>query len=172
MLAAGAWWPYATTRVYDEVETFARASRFGGSVTLERPGVHTLWVEGPCLTCHDNNPSEYRRAATLSLTGPDGRSVPVSAAPPRLYNTARREGRALWVFDARTAGDYRISLNFDTSGDWDNTPPSNFAVGPGVGLSVGIVRPMTAFVLAGTGSAALIIVVTAVRRRRYFGATQ
>jgi hypothetical protein len=167
-LAAAAWWAYSTSRVYDAVEEFVRTAPFGGPVVLAEPGTHTIWIEGDCLSCHDNEPEEYREAATVSVTDAAGGPVRLRAAPARVFNTARREGRSLWLFDADEPGAYRIALDFDTSGDWDNRPPANIAIGRGTGLPVGIVRPMTLFAGGGVGLGAAIAVVVGVRRRRFY----
>ena len=168
LLAALAWWPYATTRVFDAVERFERAGPFGGAVELTETGTHTFWVEGTCLSCHDNMPSEYRSAATVAVVDPEGRELEVRPAPARVYNTARREGRSLWLFDVRTPGVHRLSLDFDTSGDWDNTPPGNVAVSQGIGLPVGIVRPMFQLAIGGVVIGAAIALTTYLRRRRHY----
>lgn len=168
LLAAVAWWPYATTRIFDAVEEFERAGPFGGPVELSQPGTYTFWIEGNCLSCHDNLPSEYREAATVAVVSPEGQEIELRDAAPRLYNTARREGRALWLFDVRTPGTYRVSLAFDTSGDWDNTPPGNVAISKGNGLPVGIVRPMFLFAFGGLLAGVAISTTTFLRRRRYF----
>ena len=167
-LAAGAWWPYATTRIFDAVEAFERTGPFGGPVELTETGTHTFWVEGTCLSCHGNLPSEYRAAATVAVVDPGGRELELRPAPARVFNTARREGRSLWLFEVTTPGVHRLSLAFDTSGDWDNRPPGNVAISQGTGLPVGIVRPMVLFVLAGVGSAAAVALTTFLRRRRYY----
>ncbi len=169
LLAAGAWWPYSSSRVFDAVEAFTRAGPSGGQVQLAAAGTHTLWIEGACMSCHDNNPSEYRRAAEVAVVSEAGKPLSLRAAPPRIFNTARREGRAIWLFDAPTAGAYRIELDFDTSGDWDNVVPSNIALSAGSGLPVGIVRPMVGFAGGGAVVAAAVAVVTAVRRRQFYG---
>lgn len=171
LVAAGAWWPYATTRVFDEVEAFTRLGPSGGAVALASTGVHTIWVEGACLSCHDNNSQEYRKAARVSLVAPDRRPVPLRPAPARVFNTARREGRSIWLFDARKVGRYELSVDFDTSGDWDNVVPSSVAVSRGIALPTHIARTMAE--LAGTGLAAAlsIAVLTALARHRYY-ATQ
>jgi hypothetical protein len=169
LLAALAWWPYATTRIFDAVEGFERTGPFGGPIELDETGTHTFWIEGTCLSCHQNLPAEYRGAATVSVIAPDGSDVTLRPAPARVFNTARREGRSLWLFDVETPGVHRLSLAFDTSADdWDNTAPSNVAISPGNGLPVQIVRPM--FVLGGGGvlTGIAIAVVTALRRRRYY----
>jgi hypothetical protein len=168
LVAAVAWWPYATTRIFDAVEAFERTGPYGGPVELAEPGTYTFWVEGTCLSCHDNLPSEYRNAATVAVVSPEGQEIELRDAAPRLYNTARREGRALWLFDITTPGTYRISLAFDTSGDWDNTPPGNVAISHGNGLPVGIVRPMALFAGGGILAGLALAVVTFLRRRRYF----
>jgi hypothetical protein len=168
LVAAIAWWPYATTRIFDAVERFQRTGPFGGPVQLDETGTHTFWIEGTCLSCHGNLASEYRAAATVALIGPDGQDVPLRPAPTRLYNTARREGRALWLFDVTSPGTHRLSLAFDTNGDWDNTPPGNIAISKGVGLPVGIVRPMVGFAGGGALAALAISLTTYVRRKRYY----
>jgi hypothetical protein len=171
MAAAVAWWPYSTSRVYDAVEAFTRTAPFGGKVALPEAGTHTFWIEGTCLSCHDNSPQEYRAAATVSVTDPAGRALRLRPAPNRVFNTARREGRSLWLFDAPTAGVYAIALDFDTDGkDWDNTPPDDIAIGRGAGLPVGIVRPMAMFAGGGIAAAAVVGGITWWRRRRYFDA--
>ena len=167
-LAAGAWWPYATTRVFDAVEAFERAGPFGGPIELTETGTHTFWIEGTCLSCHDNLPSEYRSAATVAVIDPAGRDLELRPAGARVYNTARREGRSLWLFDVRTPGTHRLSLAFDTTGDWDNTPPGNVAISHGNGLPVGIVRPMFELIIGGVVAGAAVATVTYTRRRRYF----
>ena len=169
LVAAGAWWPYATTRIFDAVEDFERTGPFGGPIDLAETGTHTFWIEGTCLSCHQNLASEYREAATVSVVAPDGRDVVLRPAPARVFNTARREGRSLWLFDVETPGVHRLSLAFDTSGDdWDNTPPANVAISAGNGLPVGIVRPMVVFAGGGIAGGLAIAVVTALRRRRYY----
>ena len=169
LLAAGAWWFYATSRVYDEVEGFHRLPPFGGKVAIDETGTHTLWVEGSCLSCRANDPSEYRAAATVEVTDPDGEPVTLRDAPERLYNTSRREGRSLWTFDVAEPGTYTVAFDLDTTKtEWDNVVPDNLAIGEGRGLAVGIVRPMVVFALAGTAAAVGITAVTAVRRRRYY----
>jgi hypothetical protein len=167
--AAIAWWPYSTSRVFDAVEAFSRTAPFGGKVQLDEPGTHTFWIEGTCLSCHDNEPDEYRAAATVRVVAPDGRELRLRPGDDRVFNTARREGRALWLFDAPAAGTYEISLDFDTDGDdWDNARPENIAISKGAGLPVGIVRPMA--LLAGGGAAAGVVLALFVswQRRRYF----
>lgn len=171
LAAAIAWWPYSTSRVYDAVEGFTRAPAYGGTVRLGAAGTHTFWIEGTCLSCHDNEPEQYRDAATVRVEAPGGRVLRLRPAPSRVFNTARREGRALWLFDAPTAGSYKISLAFDTDGEeWDNTPPDNIAIGRGKGLPVGIVRPMALFAAGGTAAALALAGITWWRRRRYFDA--
>jgi hypothetical protein len=167
-LAAAAWWPYATTRIFDAVERFDRTGPFGGPIDLEETGTHTFWIEGQCLSCHDNLPSEYRAAATVAVIGPDGRDVELRPAPARVYNTARREGRSLWLFDVRSPGIHRLSLAFDTGGEWDNVPPGNVAISKGVGLPVGIVRPMALFAGGGVVAGLGIALLTYLRRKRYY----
>ena len=167
-LAAGAWWPYATTRIFDAVEAFERTGPFGGPVELTETGTHTFWVEGTCLSCHGNLPGEYRKAATVAVVAPDGRELELRPAPARVFNTARREGRSLWLFEVTTPGVHRLSLAFDTSGDWDNRPPGNVAISHGTGLPVGIVRPMFLLIFAGVASAAAVALTTFLRRRRYY----
>ena len=167
--AAAAWWPYSTSRVYDAVEDFTRAAPFGGRVELRAAGTHTFWIEGTCLSCHDNEPSEYRAAATVRVEDPDGRALRLRPADDRVFNTARREGRALWLFDAPAPGPYAISLDFDTDGEtWDNTSPANIAISRGSGLPVGIVRPMALFAGGGAVAAGAVAGFVAWRRRRYF----
>ncbi|HVF33631.1 MAG TPA: hypothetical protein VM933_11400 [Acidimicrobiales bacterium] len=169
LVAAATWWPYATTRVFDAVEAFERTGPYGGPVELTTTGTHTFWIEGPCLSCHDNLPGEYREVATASVLAPDGRELALRPAPARVFNTARREGRSLWLFDVRTPGVHRLSLALDTGGeDWENTAPANVAVGAGNGLPVGIVRPMAALGAGGIVGGGVLAVVTAVRRRRYY----
>lgn len=168
LLAAGAWWPYATTRIYDAVEAFERAGPYGGPVELTETGTHTFWIEGACLSCHGNLPSEYRAVATVSVVAPDGRELALRPAPARVFNTARREGRSLWLFEVTTPGVHRLSLDLDTSGDWDNRAPGNLAVSPGRGLPVGVVRPMFLLVLTGGGAAAIVAGATFLLRRRHF----
>jgi hypothetical protein len=167
-VAAAAWWSYSTTRVYDAVEEFVRTAPFGGPVVLAERGTHTFWIEGECLSCHDNEPAEYREAATVSVTGPDGERLRLRPAPARVFNTARREGRSLWLFDVRAPGPHRIALDFDTSGDWDNRLPGNIAVSRGSGLPISIVRPMFLFAGGGIGLGAAIAGFVGVRRRRHF----
>lgn len=167
--AAVAWWPYSTSRVYDAVETFTRTAPFGGSVQLTESGTHTFWIEGTCLSCHDNEPDEYRAAATVRVRAPDGRRLRLRPGDDRVFNTARREGRALWLFDAPAPGTYEISLDFDTDDEaWDNRSPENIAISRGTGLPVGIVRPMAMFAGGGILGAAAIAGVVSWRRRRYF----
>lgn len=168
LVAAAAWWPVATTRVFDAVEAFERTGPFGGAVELRTSGTHTFWVEGSCLTCHQNDPGTYRAAATVAVVDPRGRRLELRPAPARLYNTARREGRALWLFDVVAPGPHQVSLDFDTSGDWESTRPANVAVGRGEGLPVGIVGPMASMSLAGAAAGAALTAVTAVRRRRHY----
>lgn len=167
-VAAAGWWPYATTRVFDAVEAFERTGPFGGPIDLTRRGTHTFWIEGTCLSCHDNMPSEYREAATVEIIDPAGRDLPLRPAPARVFNTARREGRSLWLFDVKAPGTHRLSLDFDTTGDWDNVPPANVAISAGNGLPVGIVRPMFRFAIGGVLVALAIAGVTYARRRRYY----
>lgn len=171
LLAAAAWWPYATTRIFDAVETFERTGPFGGVVELPSPGPHTFWIEGACLSCHDNEPSEYRAAATVVVLGPTGSPVRLRPAPSRVFNTARREGRSLWRFDVERTGPHRITFDLDTGGDWDNQPPGNLAIGRGDGLPVGVVRPMTTFAVGGIAAGAAVAAVTAARRRRHYART-
>jgi hypothetical protein len=172
LAAAAAWWPYATTRQFDAVEQFVRTSYIGGTVAIRHAGVHTFWIEGDCLSCHDNNASEYRAVAKVSVVDPDGRPVRLRAPGSEwTFNTAKREGRALWVFDAPKPGPYKVRFDLDidlTNKDWDNVPPQNLAFGEGVGLPVRIVRPMV--VLGGGGIVLALGVagVTATRRRRYY----
>lgn len=168
LVAAGAWWPYATTRVFDAVETFERTGPFGGAIELDEVGTHTFWIEGPCLSCHDNQPSEYRTAATVAVIDPVGRDLELRPAAARFYNTARREGRSLWLFDVRTPGTHTLSLDFDRTGDWDNTPPGNVAISSGNGLPVEIVRPMFELIIGGALAGAVVATVTYTRRRRYY----
>ena len=169
VLAAVAWWPYSTSRVYDAVEGFARTAPYGGEVELAAAGTHTFWIEGTCLSCHDNEPDEYRAAATVRVEGPDGRPVRLRPGDDRVFNTARREGRALWLFDAPRPGTYTIALSFDTAGDtWDNTAPENIAISKGRGLPVGIVRPMAYFAGGGVVAALAVVAYVSWRRRRYF----
>ena len=169
--SAVAWWPYSTNRVFDAVESFSRTAPFGGEVELTEAGTHTFWIEGTCLSCHDNEPSEYRAAATVRVEDPSGRPLRLRPGDDRVFNTARREGRALWLFDAPAPGAYSVSLDFDTDGEtWDNTPPENIAISKGRGLPVGIVRPMALFAGAGAlaaGGSALFI---HWRRRTYWDA--
>ena len=169
VVAAVAWWPYSTSRVYDAVEGFTRLPPFGGSVEIDEPGIHTFWIEGTCLSCHDNEPDEYRAAATVRVEAPDGEAVALRPGDDRVFNTARREGRALWLFDAPSAGAYEVSLAFDTDGEtWDNTSPENIAISKGRGLPVGIVRPMVLFAGGGALAAVVVALVVAWRRRQYF----
>jgi hypothetical protein len=169
LLAAVAWWPYATNRVFDAVEGFVRTAPFGGRVELASPGTHTFWIEGTCMSCHDNDPSEYRAVATVRVEDPEGRPIPLRPAPARVYNTSRREGRSLWLFDVTTPGPHRVSLDLETSGEeWDNVLPDDIAIGSGRGLPVGIVRPMALFAMTGIVAGGQIAAVTVVRRRRYF----
>ena len=171
LVAAVAWWPYSTNRVFDAVEGFSRIAPFGGEVELTSRGTHTFWIEGTCLSCHDNEPAEYRAAADVEVRDPDGRPVPLRPGDDRVFNTARREGRALWLFDAPMPGTYTVSLAFDTDGEtWDNTTPENIAISEGRGLPVGIVRPMAWFAGGGAGAAAAVALFVAWRRRRYFDA--
>ena len=170
LAAAVAWWPYATNRVYDAVEDFERMAPFGGQVQLT-PGTHTFWIEGACLSCHDNEPAEYRAAADVEVRDPDGRPLELRPSDDRVFNTSRREGRSLWRFDAPAAGTYTVALDFDTGSDeWDNTSPDNIAISEGSGLPVGIVRPMA--LLAGGGALAggAVALFVAWRRRRYWKA--
>jgi len=88
-----------------------------------------------------------------------------------VFNTARREGRSIWLFDAPSAGPHVIDLDFDTGGNWDNTLPSNIAVSAGDGLSVAVARPMALMAGAGVAAGATLAGVTAIRRRRYYAAT-
>jgi hypothetical protein len=170
LLAAIAWWFYATNRVYEAVEGFQRLAPFGGDVVIEETGTHTFWVEGACLSCHDNAPSEYRAASTVAIVGPDGQRLAVRPAPARVYNTARREGRSLWLFDVTERGKHHIDFDLDTDTEgWDNTVPDNIAVGEGNGLPVGIIRPMAVMAGVSIGLAVVIAGVTMVRRRRYYG---
>jgi hypothetical protein len=168
IVASLAWWPYATTRIFDAVEAFERTGPFGGPVQLDETGTYTFWIEGSCLSCHGNLASEYRAAATVALIGPDGKDVALRPAPARLYNTARREGRALWLFEVTSPGTHRLSLAFDTAGDWDNTPPGNIAISKGVGLPVGIVRPMVILALGGALAGGAVALVTYLRRKQYY----
>lgn len=169
VVAAIAWWPYSTSRVYDAVEGFTRTAPFGGELQLASSGTHTFWIEGTCLSCHDNEPDEYRAAATVRVEAPDGRRVPLRPGDDRVFNTARREGRALWLFEANSPGTYSISLDFDTDGEtWDNTAPDNIAISKGRGLPVGIVRPMALFVGGGVAAASAVALFVARSRRRYF----
>ena len=168
LVLAGAWWPYATTRIFDAVEEFERTGPFGGPIELRQTGTHTFWIEGTCLSCHDNLPSEYRAAATVAVLDPDGREVELRPAPARVFNTARREGRSLWLFEVETPGIHRMSLSFDTGGDWDNVPPGNVAISHGNGLPVQVVRPMVVLAVGGALSGAILAAVTYRRRRRYY----
>ncbi len=171
LVAAGAWWPYATTRIFDAVEAFDRLGPFGGEVALREAGTHTFWIEGTCLSCHDNDPAEYRAVATVAVNAPQGTALRLRPAPARVFNTARREGRSLWLFDAPRPGRYRVSLDFDTSGNWDNNPAQNIAISDGIGLPVRVVRPMFLLALGGIGLGAAISAVTWSRRRRYYART-
>ena len=169
VLAAVAWWPYSTNRVYDAVEDFTRAAPFGGNVELEEAGTHTFWIEGTCLSCHDNEPEEYRAAATVRVESPDGEALRLRPGDGRVFNTSGREGRALWLFDAPSPGTYKVSLAFDTDGEtWDNTSPDNIAISKGEGLPVGIVRPMALFAGGGVLAACAVAGFVAWRRKRYF----
>ena len=168
LLAALAWWFFATDRIYRAVEDFHRLPPFGGDVVLDG-GTHTLWVEGACLSCHDNAPSEYRAAATVAVVGPDGQRLRLRTAPARVYNTARREGRSLWAFDVEQPGKHHVDFSLDTNSEgWDNAVPDDVAIGDGSGLPLGIVRPMVLIAGLGIGLAIVIAVVTMVRRRRYY----
>jgi hypothetical protein len=171
LVAAVAWWPYATSRVYDAVEGFRRTAPFGGTVELDRAGTHTFWIEGTCLSCVGNAPGEYRAVATVEVRSPEGRALRLRPSEDRVFNTSGREGRALWRFDAPSPGPYEISLDFDTDGeDWDNTSPANIAISEGSGLPVGIIRPMALFAGGGAVAAALVAGFVAWRRKRYFDA--
>jgi hypothetical protein len=169
LLAGAAWWFYATDRVFSAVESFQRLPPFGGDVVLQDTGPHTFWVEGACLSCHDNDPAEYRAVATVSIVGPDGTRLALHPARARVYNTAKREGRSLWRFDVARAGKHHVEFDLDTNAEgWNNVVPQNIAIGDGDGLPVGIVRPMAGFAGLGIGLGALIALVTLVRRRRYY----
>ena len=168
IVAAVAWWPYSTSRVYDAVEEFRRTAPFGGEVELEA-GTHTFWVEGACLSCQGNSPAEYRAAAAVEVTAPDGEAVQLRPSEDRVFNTSRREGRALWHFDAPVAGPYAISLAFDTDGEeWDNALPDNIAISEGAGLPVGIVRPMALLAGGGAAAAGAVALFVSWQRRRYW----
>lgn len=141
---------------------------FGGALRLERPGVHTVWIEGDCLSCVGNSAAEYRDAATVSVVGPRGTELPLTPAPDRLYNTGGTEGRALWTFVAPAAGEHRITLGFDTSGEWDNRLPARIAVGPGEGLPARIAAPTAWLSAVGVASAVAWALVWRTRRERWF----
>ncbi|HEX2851206.1 MAG TPA: hypothetical protein VHN98_11655 [Acidimicrobiales bacterium] len=171
LLAALAWWPWAVTRIFYATDAFVRTrGMFGGRVELSHPGAHTLWIEGDCISCVGNEPREYRKVATVSITGPDGGALRVRPIGANWeYNTGGREGRALYVFDAPRPGAYVIRFDLDTSGrNWHSRLPSNLAVGRGVGLPVRIVRPMAALAGGGITAALLLTLLTYERRRRYF----
>lgn len=169
VLAAGGWWVHATTEVQEAVNDFSRTrSAFGGVVELVRPGTHTFWIEGDCLSCVGNGPEEYRQAATVAVTGPDGKPVTLEPAADRLYNTGGNEGRALWTFEATDAGPHRITLGFDTSGTWDNRLPGRIAVGEGDGLPARIAAPMGWIVGAAIAGAVAWALGWRWRRERWF----
>lgn len=145
-------------------------SPFGGTVVLERAGIHTFWVEGDCLSCVGNSAEEYRSAATVAVLGPGGDPLVLSPASDRLYNTGGAEGRALWTFVAPAPGEHRISLGFDTTGDWDNRPPARIAIGPGDGLPARIAAPMGWMAGTGVALAAGWAMAWRARRERWFRA--
>ena len=169
IVAAFAWWGYASTRVHDTVYGFAHTSPFGGRVELPG-GQHTLWLEGDCLSCHDNSPDEYREVATIDIRDPNGDPVAVRPADDGwLYNTGSREGRALYVFDVTEPGAHSVRFALDTSAvEWDNAMPARLAFGRGAGLPVAIVRPIVGLAGAGILVAVGLTAVTMVRRRRFF----
>jgi hypothetical protein len=104
----------------------------------------------------------------VAVVGPDGQPISLRPAPARVFNTARREGRSLWLFEAPAPGTYRITFDLDTSEGWESTLPGNLAISRGVGLPIGIVRPMAAFALGGLAAGALVAGVTWWRRRRFY----
>ncbi|CAA9249436.1 MAG: hypothetical protein AVDCRST_MAG50-2516 [uncultured Acidimicrobiales bacterium] len=170
LLLGGAWWMYALVQIHNTVKEFER-TRFSsmGDVTLDAPGRHTIWFEGSRLSEKGNEPSEYRQFSKLTLTGPDGQPVAFEPAKQeRVYNTTAREGRAIWTFDAPSAGTYALRIEFDFSNGWNNIPARNLAVGRGEGLPVRVVRPIALIMGTCFAAAALLAWSTMRRRERTF----
>jgi len=166
VVLGGAWWMYALVRIHDTVQDFER-TRFSsiGEVALDAPGRHTIWFEGSRLSSKGNEPAEYRQFSKLTLTDPSGQPVPYEpVAQDWTYNTTVREGRAIWTFDAPSAGKYAIRIEFDFMNGWNNIPARNLAFGKGEGLPVRVVRPIV-LILATTSGAAAALAWTTVRRR-------
>lgn len=165
VLAALAWWPYAAVRVHDAVYAFDRINAGGGSIELDR-GTYTLWLEGSCMSCAGNEPREYREVATLEIDPP----VEVEAAGRGwVYNTGAREGRGVYVLEVPESGTYGVRFRLDTATiEWDNASPALLAFGPGEGLPVSVVRPMVGLAGGGLALGVAAILVTFVRRRRFY----
>jgi hypothetical protein len=137
LTAALVWGAVGTGNALDRVDSFERAAVPGqATVPVTDPGTMVLYYEGPAVQARYADPTATGRpaipynpatdativvtyAATtptwqqlgLTVTGPDGRLVPVSTnrSTARYDLSSGRIGRAVATFQAGTAGQYQVS---------------------------------------------------------------
>ena len=101
---------------------------------------------------------------TVSVTAPDGATIPLTEASSGRYSFSGHTGYAVFDFAAPAAGDYTLAARYD---DGATGPETVLAVGAGFlsGLLATIFGSL-ALAFGGAVIAAIIIVGTLVRRRR------
>ena len=101
---------------------------------------------------------------TVAVTGPGGDTVPLTAAGSGHYTFGGHKGTSLFDFEASRAGDYTVTAQYagDASG-----PDTVLAVGAGFMSSLlGTIFGALGIAFAGSIIAAILVVMTLVRRRR------
>jgi len=134
------------------------------TVPVDRAGAYFVYVEGSDV--------ETLRDLEVQVTDPSGRAVPVRAVAPRPeYLHGWRGGQVVGTFDASRPGGYRVASTGTLPPVEAEFAPANpygdFAVGDSVASWM---RPhewgVAALLLVTVGSSIVLVVVTALQRRR------
>jgi hypothetical protein len=144
-----------------------------GMVRVVVPGEHRLALAAGTYTIfHETESvidgkiysSSGLSGLTVSVTAPDGATVPLTAASSGRYSFSGHTGFAVFDFAAPTAGDYTLAGRYD---DGATGPETVLAVGAGfLSAILGTVFGALAFAFGGAILATIIMVGTLVKRRR------
>ena len=155
LTAALVWGALGTSNTLDRVDTFDRTAVPGQlAVSVTDPATMVLYYEGPAVHARYADPTATGRPVTrwnpatdatievtyaantptwqqlgLTVTGPDGRLVPLSTyrSTARYDPTPGRSGRAVATFQAGPAGQYQVSATRATEAGATLAVGDNFA---------------------------------------------
>ena len=127
-------------------------------------GDYTIFHEAQSVIDGRIYASEGLGGLAVSVAGPDGGGVPLTAAGSGRYTFGGHSGYAVFNFTAAAPGNYTIAARYD---DGAAGPETVLAVGAGFLSSLlGTIFGALAFAFGGAIIAAIIIVGALLRRRR------